>query len=85
MNAERAYTIIKNRFPNHKVTGCIDYKKLYVFEVIPADADLKRDFVYIDPFYAVDKETGKIVDFHPLMDIDSFIASKRINVDSIRR
>jgi hypothetical protein len=64
LNVKQAIDIIKKHIPNGRIISNIEYKNLYVFKVFTSD-DLEGEF---DPFYSVDKVTGKFSDFSIITD-----------------
>lgn len=65
MNIENAKRLINEKFPNDKVIKIIEYTNFYTFSLIPKSA--KKDAMYFDRTLAVDKKTGKLSVFNPLL------------------
>lgn len=79
ITVERAMEIINEKFPNRKIVGACKYKGYYLFEV----PDRSMEVDYSDPFFLVDKISGKVLAFLPTMDLEGFgdaMAHHRINI-----
>lgn len=69
MTSQEAMAILHKQLPNLVITRCIDYNERHF--VIEAVENLDRPN-YNNPFYGVDKNTGKITGFKPNFNLDAF-------------
>lgn len=69
MTSAEAYSLFVSKKHNLTVTSMVDYNQQY-FVVCAVEDVNKAD--YNAPYYAIDKNTGKIVLFTPGEDFDSF-------------
>lgn len=69
MDFNQAIAAFIKRFSNLTVLKCIDYDdSYYVLEAVE-DPDITD---YNLPYYAVDKNNGKVTSFIPTLDLDAF-------------
>lgn len=66
LNNSQALAIVKQHIPNGKVKKYIEYKNLFVFQIIIDDPDEGG----WDPYYSVNRETKEFRDFSILTDGD---------------
>lgn len=59
LNLEQAKNLINKTFTNTKIQKFIEHNELFIFMVLVEDPDEQE----YDPFYSVDKITGKIEDY----------------------
>ena len=64
-----AMSIFKKKFPKLIITRCIDYDSEHF--VVEAVENVSASN-YNDPYYGVDKRSGKITSFIPSLDLDAF-------------
>lgn len=70
MNIEQAKVIIEKKHPESRVISGMDFPDKFVFSIVPKkEKDASR---LMDPFFSVDKKTGKVSEFSPIMDIENF-------------
>jgi hypothetical protein len=60
LDLDKATNVVKKNLPNGVIKWSVDYHNLFVFQVF--DKDLTDD-EQLDPFYSVEKKTGKFMDF----------------------
>lgn len=65
--------------PGMKIREALDVGNKYVFSIVPESA--KPGETYLDPYQAVDKNTGKVSGFAPMMDIDNFVKALEHPID----
>lgn len=69
MTYQEAITVFNVQFPKLTVLKCIDYdKRHFVLEAVESSDDVDHN----DPYFAVDKRTGKVTGFIPAFDLDAF-------------
>lgn len=69
MDYRAAISTFTKKFPTLVVTRCIDYdERHFVIEAVE-NVDVPN---YINPYYGVDKDTGKVTGFIPTLDLDAF-------------
>ncbi len=61
---------IKKSHPNDVITSSFETPTLYVFALKPKD--IESDVVLIDPFFSIDKRTGKEKEYSPVFDLDNY-------------
>ena len=59
-----------NEHKGSEVVAAFDFPDKYVFSIKPID--LPKDVVLMDPFFSVNKDTGKIEEFTPLLDLEGW-------------
>lgn len=71
MTPERAKAIVRKKFPDYAVEWCVSYKGSFVVMAHPDDGpETAESGPYPDPFYAVNKFTGLVRRFVPVMEKD---------------
>jgi len=69
MTPKEAVASVKKVHPNHVPTQVLDYDNdYYIVEALPKGVDKSSD----DPYYAVEKKTGKVYFYHPGGDFIKF-------------
>lgn len=80
LNEKQATAIIVKKIPKGTIQNVIDYRGLFIFQVFIEDP-FEED---MDPFYSVNKQTGKFKEFSIITDGDItevtalFMAAKTI-------
>lgn len=70
MERTKAEQLISRFYPGSKLISVIDYKDLYIFNVIPAGIDEKKARMVIRQPVSVNKKTGLVKVFNPLRDAE---------------
>lgn len=71
MTLKGSSEIVLKRFQNFRIEAAFQTPTLYIFHIQPKDATTIFERI-TDSFYSVDKETGELSDYAPLLDIDNF-------------
>jgi hypothetical protein len=61
--------IFNAKFPNLTITRCVDYDQFHFVIEAVENVNVAN---YNDPYYSVDKRSGKITSFIPTLDLDAF-------------
>ena len=70
MTYKEAINIVLSKHKNSKVTSVMDIKDEFVVAIQPKDWG--PDEILLDPFYAVNKKTGKVRETSPSHDPEGF-------------
>lgn len=66
---EECKKIFKNKFPNLTITNVVDLdKNSYVFTALLNPNKVNDN----DPFYMINKNTGKISEYNPILDLERY-------------
>lgn len=76
LNETQAQDKVKSFAPNVTLKTWASYKNLYLIKVEWPSKDEKN----FDPFFSVDKNTGKVQDFSILPDLDTIVNLEWINI-----
>ena len=74
---DEARTIIKRNLPGWKISKMVQYKNSYIFLML--EDGLEGGF---DPFYSVDKNTGKFDGFPYLRDVETMDALDELFINA---
>lgn len=78
-NVKEAYGLMKKKFPFKKITGCVEYNDIYVFQIVPLSFNHKNASKVLDSLYSVNKKDGSIRSFQPfMMTRDKYLSGKKI-------
>lgn len=66
-------------FPDSMITETLDLGNKFVFNMVPKKADLNKG--WIDGYQSVDKKTGKVSGFSPMMDLEAFKKALKHPID----
>lgn len=78
MNVNDAMNAFKKAHPDLEITACYDYDNRYFLFEAP-DKSIDKD--YNDPYYAVDKNSGKVFYYSPAGDYDKFFDALDREID----
>lgn len=77
ITAKEALKKALDKYPQLEHTGVsIDYNDVYVFELV---RDAKRAG-WVDCLFSVNKKTGRVKEFQPMMHSDYFDKAKQISI-----
>lgn len=66
MTPEKAKRIVQKLFGDYKIEYCVPYKNQYIVMAHPDEGPEDQEHgYYSDPFYAVNKITGRVTRFIP--------------------
>lgn len=82
MKPEKAWDIIRKKYPGQKLIACLQFKGFYVFSIEPIT---KGSGTYATGriFPAVDMKTGRVFNYDITSDIDAYEAAEQVNVTTI--
>lgn len=67
ISLEEAKSIVLKKYPNYKIKSSVDYKNLYVFDLIPKNMDPNSDGMLLENPVAIEKDgEHRTMRFHPL-------------------
>lgn len=62
-----AEKIVLDEYEDYRITSVVDFNDLYVFSTIPMDYEEESNNPFIRGLLAVNKNTGKLTGFNPLV------------------
>lgn len=74
MTAQEAHDIFKKANPKLTITEMLNYSDKY-YVITALENPNENDFN--DPYFAVDKKTGKITRYFPMDDFENFIDARQ--------
>lgn len=70
MTYEEAIKNVLSKHKDCKCTSVLDMKNAFVVSIEPKN--WKQDEMLLDPYFSVDKKTGKVSEWTPIMDPEGF-------------
>lgn len=77
INPRQAASILRKKHPELTITECVELPNHWLFTAVenPNETD------YNDPFYAIEKRSGKVCSYSPFDDIDNFNNAKEADFE----
>lgn len=79
LTPQKAYSILKSKFPEKVVKGCVEFPAFYGFYMVEREFAQEKliSTQFVD---AVDKKTGKVFEYDIFSDMSAYRLARNIDV-----
>lgn len=79
LTPQKAYSILKSKFPEKVVKGCVDFPAFYAFYMVKKEFAQEKliSTQFVD---AVDKKTGRVFDYDIFSDMSAYRNARNVDV-----